>query len=44
MLGIIALLELNAIFGRQGPLTTVKGVIHCSVTLSVVTVLILVYL
>ena len=30
---IIAALELNAIFGKQGPLTTVKGVISCGFAL-----------
>lgn len=33
---IILLLEANAIFGKQGPLTTVKGVISCSIGLTVV--------
>jgi uncharacterized membrane protein len=37
-LGIIALLEVNALVGKQGPLTTVKGVIHCSIGLTVVLV------
>ncbi|MBB3047737.1 putative membrane protein [Litorivivens lipolytica] len=35
-LALIAALELNAIFGKTGPMTTVKGVIHCSIGLSVV--------
>ena len=30
---IVAALELNAIFGKQGPLTTVKGVIACGFAL-----------
>jgi uncharacterized membrane protein len=30
---IIAALELNAIFGKQGPLTTVRGVISCGLVL-----------
>lgn len=34
--GLILLLELNAIKGKLGPLTTVKGVIHCSLALLVV--------
>lgn len=38
-LAIIALLEVNALAGKQGPLTTVKGVIHCSIALTVVLVL-----
>ena len=33
-LGIIALLELNALFGKTGPMTTVKGVIHSSIGLT----------
>ena len=33
---IIAALELNAIFGKQGPLTTVRGVISCGLALTVV--------
>jgi|TARA_R100001132_G_C3255915_1_gene81502 uncharacterized membrane protein len=35
-LALIAALELNAIFGKTGPMTTVKGVIHCSIGLTVV--------
>lgn len=38
VIAIIALLELNALFGKQGPLTTVKGVIHCSIALTAVMV------
>ncbi len=38
---IIAALEANAIFGRQGPLTTIPGVIHCGLALAVVLGLIL---
>lgn len=41
---IIALLEANALFGKQGPLTTVKGVIHCSLGLTAVLVAILYFL
>ena len=33
---IVAAIEINAIFGKTGPLTTVKGVISCSVGLTVV--------
>ncbi|MCK9503953.1 MAG: urate hydroxylase PuuD [Porticoccaceae bacterium] len=40
-LAIIALLEINALIGKQGPLTTVKGVIHCSIGLTVVLVAVL---
>lgn len=34
-LALIVLLQLNAIFGKLGPLTSVKGVIHCSIALAV---------
>ena len=34
-LGLIILLEINAIMGKQGPMTTVKGVIHMSLLLTV---------
>ena len=37
---IIAALEANAIWGKIGPMQTVKGVIHCSIALAVVMVLI----
>ncbi len=37
-LAIIALLEVNALVGKQGPLTKVVGVIHCSLGLTVVLV------
>ncbi|MGH1373202.1 MAG: urate hydroxylase PuuD [Cellvibrionaceae bacterium] len=42
-LAIIAALEVNAIVGKQGPMTTVKGVIHCSLALTAVLVALLVY-
>jgi len=35
-LAIIAILELNAIFGKQGPMTSVKGVIGCGFGLTAV--------
>lgn len=41
MLAIVLLLELNALFGKQGPLTTVKGVIISSVVLTAVMALVL---
>ncbi len=41
VLALIAALEVNAIVGKQGPMTTVKGVIHSSLGLTVVMVLIL---
>ena len=33
---IIAALELNAIFGKQGPMTTIKGVITSGLVLTVI--------
>jgi len=33
---IILLLEANALFGKTGPMTSVKGVIHCSIALTAV--------
>ncbi|MYM64733.1 antitermination protein NusG [Pseudomaricurvus sp. HS19] len=44
VLALIAALEVNAIAGKQGPMTTVKGVIHCSIALTVVLAALLVYL
>jgi len=37
---IIGALEANALFGKLGPLQTVRGVIHCSLALTVVMALI----
>ncbi len=34
--GLIAALELNGIFGKTGPLTTVKGVLHSSLLLTAI--------
>jgi uncharacterized membrane protein len=42
-LAIIAALEINAVVGKQGPMTTVKGVIHCSLALTAVLAALLVY-
>ncbi len=42
-MGLIVLLEINAIVGKQGPMTTVKGVIHMSLLLTVVTWALLTY-
>ncbi|MAK45118.1 MULTISPECIES: urate hydroxylase PuuD [Spongiibacter] len=42
-LGLIALLELNALFGKTGPMTTVKGVVHCSIALALAMVALLQY-
>lgn len=38
---IIALLEINALVGKQGPMTSVKGVIHCSIGLTVILIAVL---
>jgi uncharacterized membrane protein len=35
-LAIIALLEVNALFGKTGPMTSVKGVVHSSLGLTIV--------
>jgi uncharacterized membrane protein len=36
VLAIIVALQINAVVGKQGPMTSVKGVIHCSIALTVV--------
>ncbi|MGS2718903.1 urate hydroxylase PuuD [Eionea flava] len=43
-IAIIALLEINGLIGKQGPMTTVKGVIHSSLGLTAVLVAILYFL
>ena len=43
-LGLIVLLEINALAGKQGPLTSVKGVIHMSALLTLVIWALLYYL
>lgn len=43
-LGVIAVLEINSIIGKQGPMATVRGVIMSSLALTVVLVGILMYL
>ncbi len=40
-LAVVVLLEINAIMGKQGPIASVKGVIHSSIALTVVLALIL---
>jgi len=35
-LSIVVLLELNALFGKQGPIASVNGVIGCSVALTAI--------
>jgi uncharacterized membrane protein len=32
-MGLIVLLEINALVGKTGPMTSVRGVIHCSIGL-----------
>jgi uncharacterized membrane protein len=41
---ILVALEVNALFGKQGPLTTVKGVIHSSIGLTALMWVLLAYL
>lgn len=36
VLALIVALQANAIWGKTGPMTTVKGVIHCSIGLTVI--------
>ena len=43
-IAIILLLELNAIFGKQGPIASVAGVIHCSLALTAILVCSLIFL
>lgn len=43
-LAVIVALEINAIVGKQGPMTSVKGVIHSSVALTIILFAILNYL
>ena len=33
-MGLIVVLEANALFGKMGPMASVKGVIHCSIALA----------
>jgi uncharacterized membrane protein len=40
---LMVLLELNAIFGKMGPMASVKGVIHLSLALTAAMVALLVY-
>ncbi len=41
VLALIVALELNAIFGKMGPMASVKGVIHSSIVLTVVSLAIM---
>jgi len=40
-IALVLALEANALFGKQGPLTSVKGVIHCSLGLTAVIIVLL---
>jgi hypothetical protein len=42
--GLIVLLELNALFGRMGPMASVVGVVHLSIALTAVIWALLAYL
>jgi hypothetical protein len=42
--GLIVLLELNALFGRMGPMASVVGVVHLSIALTAVIWAMLMYL
>lgn len=42
--GLIILLEINALFGRMGPMKSVVGVVHCSIVLAGVVWALLTYL
>lgn len=42
-LAVVIVLELNALFGKQGPMASVTGVIHSSIALTAVLALILAY-
>ncbi len=44
VIALILLLELNGLFGKQGPLTKVVGVIHCSLALTAVMVAVFYFL
>jgi len=44
LVALIAALEANAIFGKVGPMASVKGVIHCSIGLAVVMWLVISFL
>ncbi len=43
-LGLMVLIQLNAMFGKMGPMASVKGVIHLSLALTAVMVALIVYL
>jgi len=35
-MAVIVAIELNAIFGKMGPMASVRGVVHCGVALTAV--------
>jgi hypothetical protein len=43
-LALMILIQLNAMFGKMGPMASVKGVIHLSLALTAVMVALIVYL
>jgi len=43
-IAIVIALELNALFGKQGPLASIAGVIHCSLGLTAVLALVLAFI
>jgi uncharacterized membrane protein len=43
-LALILALEANAIVGKTGPMTSVKGVIHCSIALTAVMLLVMMFI
>jgi hypothetical protein len=43
-MGIIIVLEINALFGGMGPMKSVIGVVHCSLALMLAVLGILLYL
>jgi uncharacterized membrane protein len=43
-IAIVILLELNGLFGKLGPMASVKGVIHCSIGLTLLIWVLLAYL
>lgn len=43
-MGLVVLLELNALFGKMGPMASVKGVIHLSLLLTAAMVALVIYI
>ena len=40
---VILLIQANGVYGKMGPITSVKGVIHCGIALTVLLYLIICY-